>query len=420
MMNGEVFTGGRGGKRSMRSAEDSNIRRAAGWCRGRVYSLGIPLAVFVSACVLFTYTQQQTSGFIYWFDDWVFYADSSGSYERMKELSFEGNMWRHPLYPLVVHPLFLFLRHVLDLGKREAARSIVALLAAVNTALFCHLLLRSLKDKPAALLFTGLYAAAFSNLVFFSIPETYSLAHIGILGFFLALIRFPPDLSSRRAVLYGAYAATGALLNPPLGLLLGAYCGLLLRRVSWRPALRPVLLAAASALALYLGANLLLLGPEFFGRSQNLAHRWATPANYLDLKNWLNVGVSFFLYSLLSPLDELERSIGLRQFTGYFRSPGLLAVFLVLAGFLAAALWRLRRQLADDLVLGACLWLGVLFIFHVYFNPREALLYSPQALGPFLLILARAWEGIPWRGKPLLLALLAGGMAAVNMACLQG
>ncbi len=404
----------------MRSPADSGIRVAARWCRERVGSLGLPLAVFLLACLLFTYTQRQTSGFIYWFDDWVFYADSSGSYERMKEFSFEGNMWRHPLYPVVVHPLFLFFRHGLDMGKRQAARSIVTLLAAANAALICHLFLRSLRQKPAALLFTAFYTAAFSNLVFFSIPETYSLTHIGILGFFLLLVRVPPDASPRRAAAYGACAGTGALMNPPLGLLLGVYYGLLVRRVSWRPAVRPCLLATAIALTLYLGANFLLLGAEFFTRSQDLADRWATPANYLDFRNWLNVGVSFFLYSLLSPLDELERSIGLREFTGYFRSPGLCVVFLALAGFLASALWHLRQRLSDDTVLGAGLWLGVLLVFHVYFNPKEALLYSPQVLGPYLLILARAYDTIPWRVKHLLLALVVGAVAAVNIACLKG
>ena len=40
--------------------------------------------------------------------------------------------------------------------------------------------------------------------------------------------------------------------------------------------------------------------------AQELIDKWATIANFLDPSNWLNVGVSFFVYAVISPLNELE------------------------------------------------------------------------------------------------------------------
>jgi hypothetical protein len=68
------------------------------------------------------------------------------------------------------------------------------------------------------LVFTGLYGVLFSNLVFFSIPETYSLANVGILVFFLLIIRCRGEITKKRAIILGVASGVGALANPPLGL----------------------------------------------------------------------------------------------------------------------------------------------------------------------------------------------------------
>jgi hypothetical protein len=106
--------------------------------------------------------------------------------------------------------------------------------------------------------------------------------------------------------------------------------------------------------------------------------------------------------------------------SGYFQSPVralLLLGFLVYLGYTG---YRLIRRGTDDIILVAAVWLTVFSVFHVYFNPREALLYSCQALASFMLILARVFEDIRWRWKPLLIGLFAVGMAYVNLKCLQG
>jgi len=384
------------------------------------YHLTVFAAFFICFFVLYSYSQRQTSWFIYWFDDWVFYADSSGSYDHMKEISFDGNMWRHPLYPLIVSPLVSGIKALFGFGNRQAAKVVVALLAALNGALFFTLFHSCIKEKIAGLVFTVLYGLLFSNLVFFSIPETYSLANLGILFFFLLVIRFRFDITNKRAIILGVASGVGALVNPPLGLLLFSFYALCFRRLAWIQSLQRCLWSTLMALLVYLGANFFLFGLGYIEKSQKLANRWATIANFFEPINWLNVGVSFFVYAVISPLEELERSIGLKDFNGYFQSPAKSLVFASFILYLVFTVIQLARRGVDDLVITAATWLGVLSIFHLYFNPHEALLYSCQALGPFMLILGRVFSDISWKWKGFVIVIFSIGLAYVNFKCFMG
>ena len=386
----------------------------------RLNPLILSAALFICFFIIYTYSQRQTSWVIYWFDDWVFYADSSGSYDHMKEISFDGNMWRHPLYPLIVAPLVSGIKAVFGFGNRQAAKVVVALLAALNVALFFTLLRGCFKDKITAVVLACLYGVLFSNLVFFSIPETYSLANLGILIFFLLIIRFRFDITKKRAVILGLVAGVGALTNPPLGLLLFSLYILCWPRLTWKQGLQRCIWATFTALLIYLGANFLLFGLDYIQKSQKLADKWAAVANFLEPMNWLNVGVSFFVYAVVSPLDELKRSIGLDDFSGYFQSPVKASVFAIFVGFLLYAIFRLKRRGVDDIVLATAAWLAALSIFHLYFNPHEALLYSCQALGPFMLILGRIFADISWKWKDLAAAIFTIGLGYVNFKCFMG
>jgi hypothetical protein len=338
----------------------------------------------------------------------------------MKEISFDGNMWRHPIYPLIVAPLVSIIKAGLGFGNRQAAKMVVALLAALNVALFFTLFSSYIKVKNTALVFTGLYGILFSNLVFFSIPETYSLANLGILIFFLLIIRFRVDITKKRSIILGVTSGLGALANPPLGLLLFSFYTLCIRRLAWRRSLQPCLWATFTALLVYLGANFLLFGLDYIEKSQKLANKWATLANFLEPMNWLNVGVSFFVYAVISPLDELERSISLIDFSGYFQSPARFLVFVIFTLYLLFTIILLIRRGVDEVVLTAAAWLGMLSIFHLYFNPREALLYSCQALGPFMLILGCVYADISWKWKGIILGIFSIGLGYVNFKCLMG
>jgi hypothetical protein len=338
----------------------------------------------------------------------------------MKDISFDGNMWRHPLYPLIVSPVVSGIKAIFGFGNRQAAKVVVALLAALNVALFFTLFQSCFKEKISGFVFTILYGLLFSNLVFFSIPETYSLANLGILVFFILVIRFRFDITKKRAMILGVTSGVGALANPPLGLLLFSLYVLCLRRLAWIQSLQRCLWATIMALLVYLGANFFLFGLDYIEKSQKLANKWATIANIFEPMNWLKVGVSFFVYAVISPLDELERSIGLKDFSGYFQSPTRSLVFAIFILYLLFTGIQLARRGVDDLVITAAAWLGVLSVFHLYFNPREALLYSCQALGPFMLILGRVFADISWKWKSLVVGIFSIGLGYVNFKCFMG
>lgn len=174
------------------------------------------------------------------------------------------------------------------------------------------------------------------------------------------------------------------------------------------------------AVLVYLGANFFLFGLGYIEKSQKLASKWATMANFIEPVNWLNVGVSFFVYAVVSPLEELQRSIGLQDFGGYFQSPVRSMVFAIFILYLGLTVIQLVQRGVDDLVVMAATWLGVLSIFHVYFNPHEALLYSCQALAPFMLILGRMFTDISWKWKALVAGIFSIGLGYVNFKCFIG
>ncbi len=375
--------------------------------------------IFSLSFGLYWYTCQKTSGWIYWFDDWIFYADSRSVYADMKQLSLEENMQRHPLYSVLVYPLWIAIKTIGGLDKRGSAHAVIALIAAANVTLFFLLLGSYINERIPVLLYTGLYGVLFSNMVFFSIPETYSLTNIGIILFFIFAVKFHKHLTSRRAVILGITSGIGSLLNPPLGLLLFPIYVLCSAHIRIRQRIILSLWATMTTLLIFLGTNFALFGWDYIEHSREFSTRWASLFNYLDPSYWINVVFSFFFFSILSPLEELERSIGVKDVPGYFRNPVTTALFLFFCIYLGYMVVVVKRQAKDQIVTSALAWLFALSLFYVYFNPGEALLYSCQALAPLILIMARVFQEISFKWKDVPLILYIMGVAYSNLACLS-
>ena len=384
------------------------------------YRLILFIVLFSVFFGFYSFSQTQTSRWIYWFDDWIFYADSKASYSDMKEISVEGNMQKHPLFSVVVYPIFALMKAVPGMTSRQAAKAVIALIGALNVSLVFLLFSFYIHEKTTALFFTGIYGVLFSNLVFFSIPETYSLTNLGVVVFFILAVRFHEKMSPFRAVLLGVVSGMGALLNPPLGLMLFPVYVLCSRGDSCRQSLILCLWATLATLFIYMGTNFILFGFDYIEHSRKVAGRWASFSNYFSFQNWLNVWISFFLYSVISPLKGLERSIGLEDMAGYFRSPFTAAVFLLFVFYLGYAVVSIIRRACDILISAAAAWLAAAYLFYIYFNPGEAFLYSCQVLVPYVLILARVFQDISLKWKPVPLALFFTGATYVNVACFQG
>jgi hypothetical protein len=385
--------------------------------RYRLIMIGIVFPLFFG---FYLYTSQKTSRWIYWFDDWIFYADSRSVYADMKKMSFEENMQRHPLYSLIIYPLWVTMNSVGGLSRHSSTGAVIALIAAVNVTLVFLLLDSYITDRISVLIFTSLYGVSFSNLVFFSIPETYSLTNIGIILFFILAVKFHKNLTTRRAVILGITAGLGSLLNPPLGLLLFPVYVLCSIHANMRQRMWLALWATLATLFIFLATNFTLFGWDYIEHSRKFSARWASLSNYLDASHWMNLSISFFVFSVISPLDELERSIGIEDVLGYFRNPIITAFFLFFCIFLGYVAVAIRQQIKELLFMAAVAWLAALSLFYVYFNPGEALLYSCQALAPLILIMARSFQKISIKWKEIPFALFAIGTAYLNLACFTG
>jgi hypothetical protein len=319
-----------------------------------------------------------------------------------------------------MYPLWVTMKTAGGLNKRRSAHAVIALIAAVNVTLVYLLLGSYINDRFSVLLFTSLYGVSFSNLVFFSIPETYSLTNIGIIVFFLLAVKFHKNITPGRTVILGIVAGIGSLLNPPLGLLLFPVYVLCSAHDNMRRRMLLSFSATLATLFIFLGTNFMLFGWDYIEHSRKFSTRWASLSNYLDPSYWINVGVSFFIFSVLSPMEELERSIGFKDVMGYFRNPAKTILFLLFCVYLGYMGVIIKRQIKELLVVAPVVWLLALSLFYVYFNPGEALLYSCQALAPYMLIIARVFQRISFKWKDIPLVLFVIGATYVNLTCFAG
>ncbi|MBW1697266.1 MAG: hypothetical protein JRH18_00735 [Deltaproteobacteria bacterium] len=385
--------------------------------RRRRFGLLMFALLFLFFFGFYLFNQRYTTRWIYWFDDWIFYADTSTYYSTMKNFSLEGEVRKHPLFSVLVHPMVAVAKTVFDIKTRQAVKMVIAAVAALNIALVFVLLYSALADVHTALLFTGFYGVLFSNLVFFSIPETYSLTNLGIGAYFILTVRFHERITPYRSVILGITAGLGALLNPPLGLLLFSLYTMCLLQHGLRQGLKLALPPTLVAVFIFTGANFLLYGFDYIEHSQKLVSRWASFSNYFDPVKWFNVGISFFIFGAISPLQELERSIRLEHALAYFHSPIKAVIVSIFTALVAYSLTTAARRRTDMLLLASVTWIVVLYLFYVYFNPNEAFLYSPQIQVPFILILATGFDEINWKWKQIAFLVFIFGVGYINMRC---
>jgi len=387
----------------------------------------VAAAIFLAFFALYSRNLRETSGWIYALNDRIFFADTRDSYHYIKHFSFGGDMRKHPLFAVLANPLHQFFQDAFGLNNRRAAHCVLAGFGALCVTLFYLLLRERLAGRraaAAALLWALLYGVSFANIVFFCIPETYGLTNACVAAFFLVAAKWnKTPLTRWRALLLGGLAGVGALANPPLGMMTAAVFVWGFERGSrrdsesgrwrelwrgpwrnqWRGQLREWLwkgaAASLAAIGVFLGANLFIYGEAFFTFSKSYTNKWASPANFLHIHNWLNVFVSFLVFNLVSPLKTLKSSIGAANLAGYWANPAAGALAALWIGYLAcAAVWAVRR--AGRFLVGVAVWAGALMLFYLYFNPKEAFLYSSQILLPLLWISAEAWEHLTRQNPP--------------------
>jgi hypothetical protein len=333
--------------------------------------------------------------------DLLFGADSRHVVSEMRGSTF---YLPHVLFAPTTRPLVKLFDALFSSGSNL---SVIVVLAGFVAAavVFAYLTLRRLSlSVVPAVGFTVLYASLFANLVIFSIPETYVLSNLVILTFLFVLVSVKGAATNVRLIYLAAFAGFTGLYNPPLLSLIVLPLLLHYRKQKVYQLARLAFLSGTIAVSIFVVANFLARGTSVFTQFDSMANQWASLSHLLEPESIGLVLSNFFAYAVVSPVEKLRTYLVLSHAGGYFDSWLKGTLILVYAGFfvyVVVASWRKR----DSLVLALSVWIAILVIFYLYFNPLESMLYAPQILFPLTMIFAVRFREI-------------GGQPGLKNACL--
>lgn len=358
-----------------------------------------PLGIFL----LFVFVYYLTSGYIWdtvsTKQDIIFGADTMDTLDNLRKLTFEVDTQKRMLFSVTLTPIAKSIQLALGLSQNKSIRLTLAIMAALNISGVFLFLKKFTASILPSLFFTLFYALCFSNLVIFSIPETYSASNLFILIYMatlLALRKSPPLYS---CILLSVVAGIAALFNPVL-LALGAIpLGMFFfqgDRKRW--ALISFANFAIGAF-IYIFANYLVFGEVPFRVLNYYANSYAAFNNLIDIKSLAGVFSTFYFFSILSPHPYLTASLVFSDWFGYGNSIlslvaiGFIGILLIVGLYVLFA----KKYQKEAFLLTILIWTVLLTLFYTYFNPGEAILYSSQILFPLSIVFLHAFKTIQWK-----------------------
>ncbi|WP_026621210.1 hypothetical protein M728_004943 (plasmid) [Ensifer sp. WSM1721] len=343
-------------------------------------------------------------------DNCIFGADVASYFQRLS--SGHWGAFRFRKHALAVVSITAVGWPLTQMGVPAATAAITVLAAFVAmgaSAFFLFLRLLGL-ECIAAFFIVLATISTFGSLTIFSVVETYGFTFSAMAAAMLALIVIAP-YSKRHPVLCAIFAGmVGAIPGtanlPALSCVL-LYPGLakpsgLNRR--WQKFVVVFALPLAIATALSLLPMIYTDSAESFAWQRNYLDKLASFANFVSPDVLSDFLLNFWVFAFVSPLDMVQYRYTSQaaivlgnselRLTGYF----MIALALCF-GILSA----LRDPRFRSITLSAVAAVGSLFVFYLYFNPAEAMLYSSQWI--FLLFAAAAPGYVGrWFSRPLFAA----------------
>ena len=374
--------------------------------------VAVALAVLAGVACFWGAAQLPASLFSRPIDVW-FDSDAPGVYDSMISIANDPQRTEvHPIFWLLTFPPCLLLQK-LGLGPLSAARGVMALCAFLWTGLLFALFRLLGLRRPDAALFSVLAAVSAGAMFWFTVPETYPWASLGIV---LALAMTAWAHHDRGARSEGWFAALSAAT---LAITITNWMVGLAAAVTHFPLRRAVQISVNALVAvvlLWAVQKFLLPASKFFlqvgGEGTYLFHP--------DRIGPLNILGSFFFHTVVMPATE-AMEINMPYSAGGAPAPALALVtqpslpgsgglwgvvacllWLGLLGLGAWALFKIAEYPRLRLMLGLAL-LGQLGLHLLY--GKETFLYAPHIL-PLLIALAAL--GARTRARPAVLALAAG------------
>jgi hypothetical protein len=355
--------------------------------------------VFVLWGVIFLFNLRHFQPVVFSQNSGIFGADTQETSQWMRQIGFDQDMRKHLLFSVVTSPAVKVIRGVFNnISEDNAIILVLAIIAACNITLAYVTLVYFLPNVFQAFWFSALYGMMFSNLVVFSIPETYSLSGLFILFYFLCLFKMKHLSPLYLSITLGVIAGTASLFNPPLLSLVAMQVIWIIRnQPTGTHKYRACLWGVSIAVILYALPNLLIHGKSYFDYAIPYIHMYASLKNFLNLYNVGTVVLGFLFYSFISPMDMLADNVPFRYFQNYFLSLPKIILLVIYAIILAYGIkiWRSRKEIMGPLAI----WCLLIVCFYIYFNPLEAMLYSPTMTFPIILFISWAFVNISGRMK---------------------
>lgn len=317
-----------------------------------------------------------------------FGADTVDTSDAMRYLTFDGDMKKHLLFSVFMAPLVRVIHKLFFVGINQAIIVTLGLVAAFNVTLAWLALRLCVKSTPLAFGMAAIYALSFANLVFFSIPETYLLSNSAIIAFFWLLLLSTYRNINGTSIILGATAGAAGLLNPPLLSLLILPIASRWIKNGNNGSVSYIAIMSLTSLFVFCLPYVIIHGASILDYSSGYANKWASVYNLFDIRKTSLVVVSFFLFSVVSPFTSLAQGVTLNGLVEYIYNPlASVTLFYYVSGSVVA-IWKAVGT-SDKLAMPILIWIVCMLVFYVYFNPKEAFLYSSQILFPMFVLIAR-------------------------------
>lgn len=379
--------------------------------------------IFALACMLlvfgYFFVSLQMSTALVHVDDCILGADAETYYQGL--ITGDWGVFRFRKHPLAVALIYAF---VMPLGKLGIALPIAAqvVLAGVTSigALALFLLLRLLRLPDwASLAVVFATLSAFGTLAVFSVVETYGVTFAAA-AMAMLCFAFLGRAAAKGAVVSGILAGVvGAVpgwANLPAVAFVLVYAGFAWANVAGnliRKYLSVVALPALVAVFVALLPVFYADAAEGFAWQKQYVERYASLSNFLSPGVVANYVLSFLVFSFVSPDDAIRSAYIADDLGTIAASPLRLASLLAVASLLGWGLWRALRNMQTRPVAVSALGAGAaFFLFYLYFNPVEAVLYSSQWI--LILFFAAALGFATFRPAALMFAGLAVLLVTVN------
>ena len=248
----------------------------------------------------------------------IFSADTWTTIGSMGELTFREHIRQHPLFSLVTSSMVQVVQRLSPAGINRSILMTLALIAATNCTLAYVILRRVVSTAWLAAWFTGLYVLLFVNLAIFSIPETYALSTSVVLLYLMVATGARTPIDGRTLATLTLLAGLAGLFNPPLLSLSVVHLVLLAHARGARATAAPAMISLAALALVFVLANLIIFGPEFYTNFTGDDERYGA---WRHFGSWSSVGTvlsGFFLFAVLAPVGQLTHHLALADVTRYF------------------------------------------------------------------------------------------------------